>query len=749
MLDYLKQLKKEKKYEYIKLTIQVVISVAISILGAPTIGAALIYSSIELFFYSSRYKTIQQREYYKHLTPVLNYLATYNAMVIEFINTKLLCQAIIFNNKHIIDFSSFDLTLVCNQNKYYQNKISLNLGYELEDFNLEINIRDMITKNFKPLFLKTTDTCNIFIKDNLLDYLRMRMDDVNHLTYIENPNFNSAQFAHMINNKNRNLNSDNQNNTKMSKNYIIITNSPSKHKAKITETITQSILHNTIQDEYRKKYKYTNRKGNERYDGFRDYSKYKIIINNKEGYSRVLQLSPFIKIEKKDLPSDIKCSYVNKFFKSNSDKDHIIQHENNIIDMTLRAFADNMQIFNTKDNFNASDSNIFIKSYMIAFMLLYINEVFPSIDIKLLYDEVGHSYEYGIAYYTFHAYIRYNNKNYILLKHNLDKHRLDNMISFIKTINNITERYKNNSLDDNQNDETIVDYTTQYHDEINTFISKICEIINDSETINDETIKSIKTYLRDYEIEDADKNNIRRLAKLYIKQEIISSFHEIDKETIKEYLKRMQNELKSYDNITLNIDKYFNNNKDNDAYKKYKEYKENLEKEHQNKIAEDMIKGAVSILFPFINHFETDTNKIMYNLSKTFADIYFKGVKQTLQSNLCSLIDFAYKLNAYNYIDIKLEKTKHISSKAKPKPHFIALINLKIKATKINNNLAQFAYILNIGDKDKLLSLLNIKHSIKSDKIFENIAQNLDKEILEHIYISSDTMDLTPNKKIN
>ena len=97
----------------------------------------------------------------------------------------------------------------------------------------------------------------------------------------------------------------------MAKNYLIITNAPSKYNAKLTETITQHIIGNTIKDDINNRTKQEltlSREGEKKsYNTTRDYSTYRIEINKKDDEPYMVQLSPFVRVDM----NEIKASFEN------------------------------------------------------------------------------------------------------------------------------------------------------------------------------------------------------------------------------------------------------------------------------------------------------------------------------------------------------------------------------------------------------------------------------------------------------
>ncbi|ENG2255740.1 hypothetical protein ABS992_001979, partial [Campylobacter coli] len=148
-----------------------------------------------------------------------------------------------------------------------------------------------------PAFISTQKLSNLYLKNNaILKNLQEDIKQFIYFSYIESPNFNSSKLAEFFAQKNQNAQID-LNTTKMSKNYLIISNIPNKYNAGLSESLTQEIANYNIQDKYRriKKNIDTSKKT---YDSTRDYSEYSIEMPQDENEPYILQLSPFVKISK-------------------------------------------------------------------------------------------------------------------------------------------------------------------------------------------------------------------------------------------------------------------------------------------------------------------------------------------------------------------------------------------------------------------------------------------------------------------
>ena len=316
--QYIKQAIEDKNKDYYKNIIKTIFGVFLAI--ATGGGAAIILLGISAVLFSSLmdYQDAQNNKYSYIKNPVIEFLTTELAMYIQLANTQLLsCMLIVESTQEtgkkkieFLDLSGFNLylrdtLLSCSQ--------SIALKGELMLDSPMIDIPNLLAQ--KAITLPTTQHNGIKaqmlhihqnktkqqnIKDtSLLANMLQAVQCFNHLTYIESPHFNSALLAEICADKNAQYPSNHT--TNMAKNYLIITNAPSKYNAKLTETITQHIIGNTIKDDMnnRTKQELTLSRGgkNKSYNTTRDYSTYRIEINKKDDEAYMVQLSPFVRAE--------------------------------------------------------------------------------------------------------------------------------------------------------------------------------------------------------------------------------------------------------------------------------------------------------------------------------------------------------------------------------------------------------------------------------------------------------------------
>ncbi|OOY01533.1 hypothetical protein BOQ02_05685 [Campylobacter coli] len=479
LLEHIKKLAEEKEYEKIKIILSAIAGVTIAtVVAVLTGGAGLAILAAGLFSLmgsASEYYEFAQRDYGTLLTPLAAFLATRCAMFIHYINSRLLSCVLIIDKKEIIDLSGFGLYLGSDESNIASNlayKITLSeeiksienifseifLNPEQKDNESKNTANDSKSSNL-PAFISTQKLSNLYLKNNaILKNLQEDIKQFIYFSYIESPNFNSSKLAEFFAQKNQNTQID-LNTTKMSKNYLIISNIPNKYNAGLSESLTQEIANYNIQDKYRtiKKNIDTSKKT---YDSTRDYSEYSIEMPQDENEPYILQLSPFVKISKEayenskkayedmqEIYKDMKEShediiksafltpvligkaatayylyesksnyddynkkindkkwlpyfYIKKFFKQNEDKESFIEKE--------KKLAHQYLTFLKKEFFEKSDKSLFgnyslMECLFISFVLYQAKLIFPNINLDLKKYVRGNS-----------VYIKYLNKPYLL-----------------------------------------------------------------------------------------------------------------------------------------------------------------------------------------------------------------------------------------------------------------------------------------------------------------------------------------------
>ena len=320
--QYIKQAIEDKNKDYYKNIIKTIFGVILTI--ATGGGAVIILLGISAVLLSSLMDSqdAQNNKYSYIKNPIIEFLATELAMYIQLANTQLLtCMLIVESTQEnrdkieFIDLSGFNLyldttLLSCCQSIAFKGELNKPLDIsnllQKDAINLPTiqhnNIMAKILHTYKPTPKESNDTNSKQqdIKNTpLLTSIQQETQRFNHLVYIESPHFNSALLAEIFRQKNAQY--PNNHTTNMAKNYLIITNAPSKYNAKLTETITQHIIGNTIKDDMnnRTKQELTLSRGgkNKSYNTTRDYSTYRIEINKKDNEPYMVQLSPFVRAQ--------------------------------------------------------------------------------------------------------------------------------------------------------------------------------------------------------------------------------------------------------------------------------------------------------------------------------------------------------------------------------------------------------------------------------------------------------------------
>ena len=321
--QYIKQAIEDKNKDYYKNIIKTIFGVILTI--ATGGGAVIILLGISAVLLSSLMDSqdAQNNKYSYIKNPIIEFLATELAMYIQLANTQLLsCMLIVESTQEtdkkkieFLDLSGFNLylentLLSCSQSIAFKGEFKkpLDISNLLQKNAINLptiqhnNIMAKILHTYKPTPKESNDTNSKQqdIKNTpLLTSIQQETQRFNHLVYIESPHFNSALLAEIF--RQKNLQYPNNHTTNMAKNYLIITNAPSKYNAKLTETITQHIIGNTIKDDMnnRTKQELTLSRGgkNKSYNTTRDYSTYRIEINKKDNEPYMVQLSPFVRAQ--------------------------------------------------------------------------------------------------------------------------------------------------------------------------------------------------------------------------------------------------------------------------------------------------------------------------------------------------------------------------------------------------------------------------------------------------------------------
>lgn len=331
--QYIKQAIEDKNKDYYKNIIKTIFGVILTI--ATGGGAVIILLGISAVLLSSLMDSqdAQNNKYSYIKNPIIESLATELAMYIQLANTQLLtCMLIVESTQEnrdkieFIDLSGFNLyldttLLSCCQSIAFKGEFKkpLDISNLLQKNAINLptiqhnNVMAKILHTYKPTPKESNDTNSKQqdIKNTpLLTSIQQETQRFNHLVYIESPHFNSALLAEIF--RQKNLQYPNNHTTNMAKNYLFITNAPSKYNAKLTETITQHIANNAIKDDMNNRTQQnlniSHQGKTSNYNATRDYSAYRIDTDKKDDEPYILQLSLFVRVD----INEIKQDYENK-----------------------------------------------------------------------------------------------------------------------------------------------------------------------------------------------------------------------------------------------------------------------------------------------------------------------------------------------------------------------------------------------------------------------------------------------------
>lgn len=385
--QYIKQALEDKNNDDYKNIIKTIFGVILTI--ATGGGAAIILLGISAVLLSSLmdYQDAKNNKYSYIKNPIIEFLATELAMYIQLANTQLLSCMLIVESTQETDKKKIEFLDLSGFNLYLENTLlscAQSIAFKGE-FGSMIDIPNLLAQKAitlpktqhnsikaQMLHIHQNETKQQNIKDvSLLTHMLQAVRYFNHLAYIESPHFNSALLAEILNNKNTQY--PNNHTTNMAKNYLIITNAPSKYNAKLTETITQHIIGNTIKDDINNRTKQEltlSREGKKKsYNTTRDYSTYRIEINKKDDEPYMVQLSPFVRVDM----NKIKASFENNESYKKAQKELQQLHTQYDTSFYSNYSPGNMTLYDLM-NKKTSQLNHIKKSYGID----YINQFFKT-----------------------------------------------------------------------------------------------------------------------------------------------------------------------------------------------------------------------------------------------------------------------------------------------------------------------------------------------------------------------------------
>ena len=331
--QYIKQAIKDNDKERYKNIIKTIFGIVLAVVMGGGVAMVLLGISATLLSSLMDYKDSKKNKYSYIKNPIIESLATELAMYIQLANTQLLtCMLIVESTQEnrdkieFIDLSGFNLyldttLLSCCQSIAFKGELNkpLDISNLLQKNAINLptiqhnNIMAKILHTYKPTPKESNDTNSKQqdIKNTpLLTSIQQETQRFNHLVYIESPHFNSALLAEIF--RQKNLQYPNNHTTNMAKNYLFITNAPSKYNAKLTETITQHIANNAIKDDMNNRTQQnlniSHQGKTSNYNATRDYSAYRIDTDKKDDEPYILQLSLFARADIADIEKNCKKS---------------------------------------------------------------------------------------------------------------------------------------------------------------------------------------------------------------------------------------------------------------------------------------------------------------------------------------------------------------------------------------------------------------------------------------------------------
>lgn len=295
LLEYINEFAKDNE-GYKVLTSTLIISLMSIFMGGFVGFVGVSFATLDLVLTQMKNKQV-------FLNPLLEFLVSEFAIFAKHINTKLLSSALIVQKDK--QRSLLDLSCLCmGENlSFYSSNLAyvakLDESFDIENFfkQAKIKINSQITNKAsreKQAF-ELNSNFKLSLQNSLKAYVKEQVNKFNHFAYIQAPHFNSSELALLFSDKN------NKTASAMSKNYLLITNTPNKYNAKLTWLLTEQITNNKIIAKHRTKNKaFSFDVGKKSYDSARDYSNFRIDIEDKDDKPYVLQLCLFQRMSKQD-----------------------------------------------------------------------------------------------------------------------------------------------------------------------------------------------------------------------------------------------------------------------------------------------------------------------------------------------------------------------------------------------------------------------------------------------------------------
>ena len=752
--QYIKQALKDKNNDDYKNIIKTIFGVILTI--ATGGGAAIILLGISAVLLSSLmdYQDAKNNKYSYIKNPIIEFLATELAMYIQLANTQLLSCMLIVESTQETDKKKIEFLDLSGFNLYLENTLlscAQSIAFKGE-FSSMIDIPNLLAQKAitlpktqdnsikaQMLHIHQNETKQQNIKDvSLLTHMLQAVRYFNHLAYIESPHFNSALLAEILNNKNTQY--PNTHTTNMAKNYLIITNAPSKYNAKLTETITQHIIGNTIKDDINNRTKQEltlSREGEKKsYNTTRDYSTYRIEINKKDDEPYMVQLSPFVRVDM----NKIKASFENNESYKKAQKELQQLHTQYDTSFYSNYSPGNMTLYDLM-NKKTSQLNHIKKSYGID----YINQFFKT--PKEIEDIIKKEEQTAKDFLTQLQYFHDDNENLdnsllaiftlfyglYVFKIHFPSFALKSSIAKKTTSSGYLFTNERDYLKVSCLNETWEFYLTKAHPDYkvqpsqNVQIAKVLQekLLQHSSPQETELSKDFLDYLREFINTDIANNDAKAFDKT-MQQEIGI---DLDKE--------LEQEL-------AQIEKYG------------EEYKKIVQQEHTQEVCYNSFFKILGIICPFMNFAHEDmidTTKhciaifinTLKSLNKNQSSNFALHLYRALLTEIGGVLFLSYPTTIRVHIEANIQNTSQdVNKKIEEK---LAKLNLKNKELRENflkgfaqvelrrtqKQIAHFevktAFILKHIDKDvKRLNLQAIKENLK-----QTMSSPKDKALIDKI----------------
>ncbi|MBZ7936595.1 hypothetical protein H2279_08145 [Campylobacter sp. B0100352/1] len=643
---------------------------------------------------------------------------------------KIFYYALVIDDEILFDFSGFGTTSL-PLTAYHKQDLALCLIANKDGF------KDL---NQTLIFQNKNEELGFFNHKKIKTKLQEQMLlDQNRLSYIESPYFNSITLAQMIKNlKNK------ESESFYAKNFLIITNSPTKYNAKLSKQIIEEIFGNKINypDTIKDENQYTKLIQEPKdYNVTINYSKYKIDIADNKNDAFILSLSPFVKLSYQTYQNfkDVKDERM-ELFKNIWNipiYDDFIKDPNNIDKIYNYNY---LQSFffqsNNKENFLKKQKQYFQES--IAYLQNYINSIIQT-------KERYYNYQTGSSYLRQVDKKNFSITDVILLT--LTYYVIKHFYSFVKTDYKawwIFQDYESIQIEKEKIDILPINVflTLDEHKPIPLCFSKQQKTKLDAGKIF--CIEEFADCLEQNENSEVnDEDNEKFL--LYLKEN--QNDNTSQDETIKYNLDQLEALIVKEKNLNLQT------NDELDTLIK------NIEQDRISKVSYNPQKTIVTVMdvfvdkfFPFADFLRDDNFKFVKRLSKTILSFLTYNMQKALYEN----IGISYLLFLMTKSDVQIKKNKMTSLKEfnqrLKKINKVALIELcyaqanknKYEAIMLSNNsafknLKGFKDITNISKKEILrykfsFTLKTIQRIVKQS--FINLPQAVILDFIDQLWVT-------------